>query len=447
MADGRMGWVVGDRSGLDIPSDGSALREGGEAFLTHAFHASGVLPADNRVARIDGFEEFSGGGTGSKALLTVEYETPLPGLQRDLFVKFSRNFDDPIRDGARYMLRPEIEFAALSRSLEFPVAVAECFFADFHQASGTGILITQRIAYGSDGVEPQYIKCMDHLLPDPLEHYRAIMRALGKLAGSHKAGLLPQSFYRAFPFDLEQAIAEDPLRYRDKKLDNRLARLVGFAEKYPHLLPENVRSREFLDRFVEEVPRFVSVEHLIRRQLFDMPDYIALCHWNANIDNAWFWRNGSGELECGLIDWGAVGQMSVAKSIYGAFSGANSDLWDNHLDDILKTFISTYACSAGASLDLEELRSHVLLFVGLMGVTYLLDAPAIIERSVPDLGSLSGPLDPDLLDIEDARVQLHMLTMFLNQWQSRDIGQIQQSYTDTIRHSYSGDHRDNRRYL
>ena len=29
---------------------------------------------------------------------------------------------------------------------------------------------------------------------------------------------------------------------------------------------------------------------------------IALCHWNANIDNAWFWREPDGALRCGLID-------------------------------------------------------------------------------------------------------------------------------------------------
>ena len=424
MIEPRVDWVRGDIYGLDIPSGAEAFRVGGEQFLTRALQASGALSGKNRVARIIGFEEFKGGGTGTKLLLTVEYETSLPSLHSELFVKFSRNFDDPIRDRARHMLRPEIEFAALTQSFGFPVTVAECYFADFHRESGTGILITRRIAYGSDGVEPHYIKCMDHLLPDPLGHYQSIMRVLGTLTGSHKAGLLANSFYQDFPFDLDAAIAEDPLLYQGEKLVNRLARLIGFAEKYPRLLPENIRSSEFLSRFVDEVPQLVAKDQQIRQQLLSKPDFIALCHWNANIDNAWFWRNDHGELKCGLIDWGAVGQMSVAKSIYGAFSGAGTDLWDNHLDTILATFIEAHAHSGGGVLNPAELRSHVLLFVGLMGVAYLLDAPAIIERRVPNLELITDPLDPALLQIEDARVQLHMLTMFLNQWQSRHIGQL-----------------------
>jgi hypothetical protein len=112
----------------------------------------------------------------------------------------------------------------------------------------------------------------------------------------------------------------------------------------------------------------------------------------------------------------------VAKSIYGAFSGATVDLWDNHLDDILQVFIDEYARSGGPRLDRGELRQHVLLFTAMMGIAYLLDAPAIIERQVPDLAAVANPLQPDFLAIEDARIQLHMLTMFLNQWQSRDIG-------------------------
>lgn len=414
-------WVAGDRFGLDIPADGDALRQGGEKFLTRAFQLSGVLPEDNRVARITQCDGFVGGGTGSKLLLAVEYEKPADHLHTALFVKFSRNFNDPIRDRVRHMLQPEIEFAALSREQSFPIVVPECYFADFHRESGTGMLITQRIPYDQQGFEPQHIKCMDHQLPEPLAHYKAIMKALAKLAGTHKAGRLPEPFYRDFPFVLETAMAEDPLRYRDEKLSNRLARLADFAAKYPQLLPGNICSTDFLNRFAAEVPKFVAVEQHIRRHLFGKPELIALCHWNANIDNAWFWRHGS-ELECGLMDWGSVGQMSVAKSIYGAFSGANVDLWDNHLDDILQVFVDEYARSGGPTLDRGELKQHVLLFTAMMGVAYLLDAPAIIERQVPELAAVANPLQPDFLAIEDARIQLHMLTMFLNQWQSRDIG-------------------------
>lgn len=124
-------WAVGDLLGLPIPAYGQALREGGESFLTKAFRASGVLSPDNRVAEISRFDEFFVGGTGSKAILDVRYEQPC-ALPTELFVKFSRNFQDPIRDNLRHMLESEIRFGALSRTPGFPVAVPLYMFADFH---------------------------------------------------------------------------------------------------------------------------------------------------------------------------------------------------------------------------------------------------------------------------------------------------------------------------
>ena len=92
-------WVRGDSLGLDIPAHGEALRAGGPAFLTQAFRAAGAIPLDNRVTAITAFREIAGGSTGRKLLLSVHYERPSPELHTELFVKFSRDFDDPLRVG------------------------------------------------------------------------------------------------------------------------------------------------------------------------------------------------------------------------------------------------------------------------------------------------------------------------------------------------------------
>lgn len=131
-------WVPGDILGLQLPAHAEALRSGGETFLTQAFRASGALAADNRVIGITQFKEWLGGGTGSKLLLSVAYERPAPNLPTELFVKFSRNFTDPIRDRAKHHMEPEVRLAALSRSPAFPIAVPICLYADFHRESGRG---------------------------------------------------------------------------------------------------------------------------------------------------------------------------------------------------------------------------------------------------------------------------------------------------------------------
>ena len=96
--------ATGDRLGLALPVDAAALRESGAEWLTRAFHAMGSLPAGNRVVEITRCEGFAGGGTGTKALLSVRYAQPGEGLEQDLFVKISRNFADPEMDRTRFHL-------------------------------------------------------------------------------------------------------------------------------------------------------------------------------------------------------------------------------------------------------------------------------------------------------------------------------------------------------
>ena len=205
-----MDWARGDLGGLDFPAHPEALKSGGPAFLTRAFRASGVLGADNSVARITGCDEWTLGGTGVKALLSVAYEHDAPGLVRDLFVKFSRNFHDKVRDSGRYHMPPEVRLANLSRDPGFPVAVPRCFYADIQQDTLTGIIITERIPYGQGATEPHYPKCMDQLLPEPLAHYSALVANLARLSGAHKAGRLGAGVERDFPFDPDMLIARRP---------------------------------------------------------------------------------------------------------------------------------------------------------------------------------------------------------------------------------------------
>jgi len=364
----RLDWVPGNMLGLDIPAHSRALEAGGAEFLTQAFRRSSALAGDNRVKRIVRLEDFAGGSTGRKAMLSVEYEKPQPGLHTDLFVKFSRDFDDEIRDRAKIQMELEVKFAALSRMPNFPIAVPRCYLADFHHESGTGILITQRIAFGENGVEPHYVKCMDYEMPAPLEHYRALIKALARLAGTHKAGRLPDSVAGQFPFEPGKLSVSERKPYTPEQLQKRVARYADFAAKYPQLLPENIRSRDFLAKITAEIPQFPAAVPAGRELLAARPELIALCHWNANVDNAWFWRDQDGELECGLMDWGHVSQMNLAMSLWGCLSGAEVEIWDKHLDELLALFAVEFRNCGGPPLDVHELRLHLELYIAMMGV-------------------------------------------------------------------------------
>ena len=418
----REAWVVGDSLALAMPADASALREGGTAWLTRAFRACGALASDNAVVRITECAECTGGSTGRKLLLAVEYARPAPGLHEQLFAKFSRDFDDPIRDQGREQMALEVRFAALSRASNFPIAVPACYYADYQAVSGTGLLITQRIGFGRDGIEPHYGKCLDDQMPEALAHYEALVKSLARLAGVDQAQGLPADLVAGFGFDPGRLSVGERAFYSERQLQSRVSRYADFAERHEALLPSAIRSADFIERLMRDAPRFPQHEAAIRAHLQADVDAIALCHWNANVDNAWFWREPNGELACGLMDWGCVSRMHVAMALWGCMSAADSSLWDRHFDGLLDLFVDELHRSGGARLDRRKLQDQLLLYVALMGLTWLLDAPAYLRSLVPELQVIGDRRDPRLRDNEAARTQLQMLTNFLSLWQGRDIG-------------------------
>jgi hypothetical protein len=394
---------------------------GGAQHLTEAFQRFGALASDNRVTHIVESAEVSGGSTGRKLMLDVEYRAPGPCGR--LFVKFSRDFDDPVRDHGRSQMESEIRFAALVQSqgaADFPVVVPTAMSADYHRESGTGVLISERIPFGANGIERQYEKCMDYDMPDQFGHYLALLGAVARLAGTDAAGRLPNDLTA----DMEQLSVGERAPLTADRLDRRVDRLVDFAAAYPALLPANAASSSFLTRLRTDLPRLLDAEPQVWRLLREERDFTALCHWNANVDNAWFWRDADDALRCGLMDWGCVGQMNVAMAIWGALCSAETQMWDDHLGDLLTHFISEFRACGGPALDADVLLRHVVLYAAVMGITWLLDVPAYVRSQVPNLAASSTRMDPDIEGSESVRCRLQMMTNALNLLERNDFGRL-----------------------
>ncbi len=419
---GEPDWVRGDRSRLMIPAHAEALIKAGPGFLTAAFHAFGSLAPHNRVARIVAAEPFSGGNSGHKLRLTVAYAQPSPELETDLFVKFSRDFADSFRDRRKYELEAEVRLAILARHPAFPVRVPHPWFADFEQASGTGLLITEQIRFGEGAIEPLHPKCMDHLLGDPLAYYRATVGALARLVAAHQSGALSPEADALFPFDASAARADLPLEFDAAELAARIDAYARFAADCPRLLPANIRSPRFVARFKRDALRLFEHQDAVRRFLYDDPDLVALAHWNTNIDNAWFYRDAAGALQCGLIDWGMVRQMNVMLALWGGLSVSQPEMLHAHLAELMEHYASEIAAHGGARLDAGRMAEHFDLSVALVGLSMMTDIARLIASRQPDAARAQGPRDP--LIAGDTVVQgfLACFTNFLDLWQRRDFG-------------------------
>jgi hypothetical protein len=60
------------------------------------------------------------------------------------------------------------------------------------------------------------------------------------------------------------------------------------------------------------------------------------------------------------------------------------------------------------------LKTRVDLVTATMGLAYMMDVPPTEQNELPNLAEITGPDDPRFIANENARVMLHMLTMFLN---------------------------------
>ena len=66
----------------------------------------------------------------------------------------------------------------------------------------------------------------------------------------------------------------------------------------------------------------------------------------------------------------------------------------------------------------------MLLYAGTMGLAWLLDAPPLILALVPDLSEVNSRFDPRIAEDETARAQLQIMTVFLNLWETQDLGKL-----------------------
>lgn len=416
-------WATGDATGVSFPADPETLEHAGADFLTSAMHAFGTLSPDNSVRRITRIEAVGGGSTGRKALLDVEYEHPC-ALPDALFVKFSRDFGDPRRDRGASQMELEVAFGAMSAATALPITVPVCLFADYRGASCTGMLLTDRVGYGTDGVEPHYDKCRDYAMPDPVTHYRTLLASVARLAGAHRAGRLPASVDQQFRYDESKVTVGKRIRYTSAELSARVEGLVEFCVAHSDLFPAHVRTPDFGRRIRAEAAQIADREDAIMGWLHATGDHIALCHWNANVDNAWFWRRPEGGVDCGLMDWGCVSVMNVAMALWGSLCSAETAMWDDHLDDLLALFADEYAASGGPRMNLHLLRDQLLLYAAVMGVAWLLEVPGYLRAAVPALADVPDRFDPRVSESEPVRAQLLMLTNVLNLWATRDVGAL-----------------------
>lgn len=385
--------VPGDAYGLEFPFSLAMLRDFGPDFLTRAFHASGVLGADNRVTAILAMTPIEEKGASENALMTIAYARDEPGIETELFVKMPPA-DVERKFGLAGMSHGEVQIARLSQQGIVPVETARYYFADYATDTANYILITGKIPFGVAPIEPAFRKGYDFTVPDAVEHYHVLTTALARIVAAHKTGAMGLGIEELFPY---ARAARD--FWPSAGSAARIDRLVDFIGRIaPQLFVREGTDPAFLARWRDDLLFGLAHKDPVIAWLHADPDYTGLCHSNLNIDNAWYWRDPSGALQVGLLDWGGVGQMSIGQALSSMLMMPEPEGYLALVRDTIARFVADYAAAGGQTLSPEVLRFHYKASVFSTAIWIIVDyiTDMLFQISEEDYAGMTDRFDDRL---------------------------------------------------
>ena len=149
-----------------------------------------------------------------------------------------------------------------------------------------------------------------------------------------------------------------------------------------------------------------------------------MAHANLQIDNGFFWRTQSGELEAGLLDFYNFTRAPFAGIFMGCLSGAEPDVLTAHLPGLMRCFASEYAAAGGPSIDADELLLQFqLLYVSTLVNSLTFIASDIYTEGPPrsEWRDISSKEDPRVMGRWNVRCRTIAIIQSLAFWQQQKL--------------------------
>lgn len=380
--------------GIPFPWTEVMLIKWGPLWLTNAFHAAGTLSKNNRVVRVspDPTIKIDAGNNAGKFLFDVVYERDDPHLDTQLFAKVPFQMTAATKTDrlSSSVMKQPMDYHELNtyRLLEatLPMIIPRLYYCDISNETSNYILITARIPFvGFDKsrgssikpesyeIEGPYDKCKDfQLRGSDREYYTLLMEKSGTLGGSHWKGTLASDQLLKCSFGQPQASpsnrdawgmneygssGEDP-DVVARKVDTAIE---FFSEIAKRLYPEYVTTTAYKAKFKRVMMIMAAYIREIEYWKHSDPDYIAIGHMNMNIDNAYFWRDENGKLDCGVLDWGGMGSNCMGHKIWWQLNCAEFQNIQANLTHYIETGAASYERSGGPKMDRDLLYKMAIL--------------------------------------------------------------------------------------
>jgi hypothetical protein len=184
-------------------------------------------------------------------------------------------------------------------------------------------------------------------------------------------------------------------------MEVKIDRLIDFIGRIaPQLFVAEGSNPAFLEKWREDLLFGLTHKDAVIGYLHENVDYTGLCHPNLNVDNAWYWRDESGELRAGLLDWGGAGQMSIAQALSGMLMMPQPEMHLQLVREVIAMFVREYAEQGGVALDPDELTFHykASLFSTAIGTIVDIVVDPLFSFSEEDYAGMKDRFDRRLLE-------------------------------------------------
>lgn len=175
--------------------------------------------------------------------------------------------------------------------------------------------------------------------------------------------------------------------------------------------PPELVEKQFVTEILVCVEDVCAYDNDVRSYFNLYPEYIALQHPNLNADNAYFWRNSSGGMDCGIFDWGGAGVINVIQLMTGSLTGAEGHVQDEHDVHWLQCFRDEYHKECGIKLDLGEMRRqwHLTYGVYLEYLAMRLRDAVFVQTPKQDWATITSLWDKRVIEKWNVRCYSFMI--------------------------------------
>lgn len=129
----------------------------------------------------------------------------------------------------------------------------------------------------------------------------------------------------------------------------------------PQAFPKELVSKTYIDRFNTEADEMAKYCCEMNFYMNSIPEYYSLVHPNAQVDNAFYWKDSAGEIRCGLLDWGGVNVGNIPTCLGNGWMGAEPEIMKDHEKALVQLFCDEYEKVSGFKFDVEHMLTCLKL--------------------------------------------------------------------------------------